>query len=606
MRFLCALLTAAGSLLALTAPAQAVLNLAFEPEANRHHPLALWAHYPDPDYRFGIDSTVAYAGRGSLRVAIPAESAGRYAHLYTDRFPVDSLRGHAVVVRGKLRTRGFRGQVGLYAFAGSSSVGQNLARRDALDSLSADLDWCEITVEVPVGAAATAFGCGLRVLGTGTVWLDALEVLRDGRPYPDAPLPATGWGRPPAPPEPAPTAAETAWLRRALLPLPPPTALPASPAALAGLGAVVGAARLVGLGEVTHGSHEIFAYKSALFRYLVAQKDCRTLLLEANQGSCAALDYWLQTGQGDVRPLLARLGVWNTQEVLDLLRWMRAYNQRTPARPLALVGLDMQRPEPVLAMLRQALGPADAFAQTRLLRLQAALARLPRGGSLFDSRQPSQPADTALRAIRSTLADLRAGLDTRAKLRPANPNTADVLASLRTLEQYATFAALPLAQGGAYRDACLAENAAAAAQQRPGRLAVWAHNAHVGRQHGPDRSMGEWLHQQFGAGYVAVGFAFYEGGFAAEGNARFYAATAAAAPNGAFEAYFHSAGQPLALLNLRTVPALPATRWLAQNLLFRETGVRAVEYEFDERHNLPGEFDALVFIETSTAARHLE
>ncbi|GHI40583.1 hypothetical protein [Streptomyces violascens] len=51
-------------------------------------------------------------------------------------------------------------------------------------------------------------------------------------------------------------------------------------AGLQALGVMVGDAKVVGVGEATHGSHEFSALKDRLLRYLVEQKGCTAFALE--------------------------------------------------------------------------------------------------------------------------------------------------------------------------------------------------------------------------------------------------------------------------------------------------------------------------------------
>ncbi|MGP4022064.1 erythromycin esterase family protein [Actinomadura sp. 3N407] len=93
---------------------------------------------------------------------------------------------------------------------------------------------------------------------------------------------------------------------------------------------VVADARLVGLGESTHGSSEQFQVKHRLVRRLVEHHGFRTLAFEDDFGSGVLIDRYLTTGQGDPRMLVDRMAshLWGTEEILDLVKWLRAWNQR--------------------------------------------------------------------------------------------------------------------------------------------------------------------------------------------------------------------------------------------------------------------------------------
>lgn len=73
---------------------------------------------------------------------------------------------------------------------------------------------------------------------------------------------------------------------------------------LRALGAMIGDARVVGLGEATHGSHEFFAMKQRLFRYLVEEKGFTTFALETSWTSGLQIEEYLQGGPGDARQVV--------------------------------------------------------------------------------------------------------------------------------------------------------------------------------------------------------------------------------------------------------------------------------------------------------------
>ena len=783
----------AGILLAGPAQGQARLNLALERDANHGHPLVLWSSKALPNVALHFDSTVFRQGRSSLRFDLDSAADTPYAHLYTlFSYPVDSVRGRIVTVSGWLRTRGFRGRAGLYAYVHTPPIAGDvgLDRLEKVDSLPAAADWRRVELRLPVKATATAFGLGMRVLGSGHIWFDDLQVSSNGRPLADAPqfgtealllnpadmlapnwdfeqlppaaarpaasgcslqldslqpqhgryalriIPTTTATRPPsqpvylgtlalarlrgqvltvrgywrqptadaalvgpafayallghdtqantlvsylasrhvvlpAPQRPgpawtlfiltipvpddaslaalslavqlhgsasllldnlqfslagqpyvpaapalaaAPTAAESTWLRQHASPLALPDA-ESAPMDLSAFGAFVGAARVVGLGEATYGAQDIIRMKCRLVRYLIEEKGFSGVALEAPEPACAALNAYIETGQGDPTRLLRPLGIWNTPEVLALVRWLRAHQQQ-PGSRLFLAGIDMQVPEQALEALRRATPPADKFAQAQLNQLATALAALGGPSNVASSlRQPPDPAaNPLLQSVRRLTGELRAGFDTRAKLTgsfgPAGRDLATQLHYLRLLEQGATFRSLPPDLAGNYRAASLAENVARLAQPDglagpAPKIVVWAHNSLVARAAGPQRyAMGQWLAGSLGPGYVALGFAFGQGQYAAEGSAgTFYTATAQAAPPGSYEAWF--ATQPAAfLLDLRRPVLTEASAWLFQQQLFREVGRREQVRNF-RPHHLRTEFDGVLYLPTSAAAHPL-
>ncbi|MGI4741395.1 MAG: erythromycin esterase family protein [Janthinobacterium lividum] len=468
--------------------------------------------------------------------------------------------------------------------------------------------WTSFAFEVPVqlrftGDEAAALGAltlSLVLPSTGVVELDNLSFALDGKPY----VP-TG---PPAPP--APTPAEQAWLRTALRPLRLAAPATAGPD-LAALASWLGAARVVGLGEVTHGSHEVFSLNQRLARYLIEEKGFTGLLLEASPAGCAALHDYLRTGQGDPARLLAAVEGWNTPEMLDLLRALRSYHQAHPTAPLLLAGLDVRQPEQALAYLGQLVAADDAFAQPRLRQLAQLLATYPHPSDEDPNlpQHPDQPRDSLLVPLRRLLAELSAGLDTRAKLgRPTSPaQLARQHYYLRLVGQGATWRRLSGDNAFNYRQACLAENVQYLSQSdaAASRLLVWASNGSVAHVLSPEeRPMGEWLRATFGSGYVALGVVLGQGSFAARAPSGQWApAHLAAAQPGSYEAWLRT-GPGAFWLPLKKLTLTETNAWLFQNQLLREIGYGAVRNQFMV-HSLRSEFDAVLFLPGSTPVRLL-
>lgn len=66
---------------------------------------------------------------------------------------------------------------------------------------------------------------------------------------------------------------------------------------LQALTSMIGNAKVVGLGEATHGSHEFFTMKERIFRHLVEKKGFTTFSLEMSWSSGLQIDEYLQTGK---------------------------------------------------------------------------------------------------------------------------------------------------------------------------------------------------------------------------------------------------------------------------------------------------------------------
>src|SRR5579864_1444658 len=91
---------------------------------------------------------------------------------------------------------------------------------------------------------------------------------------------------------------------------------------------VVGNARIVSLGEATHGTREFFQLKHRMMEFLANEMGFTLFSIEANMPEAYRLNDYVLTGKGDPAALIKGMyfWTWNTEEVLDMVRWMRAFN----------------------------------------------------------------------------------------------------------------------------------------------------------------------------------------------------------------------------------------------------------------------------------------
>ena len=107
-------------------------------------------------------------------------------------------------------------------------------------------------------------------------------------------------------------------------------------------------ARMIALGEATHGNAEFQQLKMDVFRILVENYGVRAFALEADYGCCETVNRYIHGGEGTPEEAPAALGfqIYKTDEMANLLRWMRDYNEESgKGEDLCFYGFDMQRYE---------------------------------------------------------------------------------------------------------------------------------------------------------------------------------------------------------------------------------------------------------------------
>src|SRR5436190_17031509 len=106
---------------------------------------------------------------------------------------------------------------------------------------------------------------------------------------------------------------------------------------------LIGNARIVSLGEATHGTREFFQLKHRMLEFLSTEMGFTIFSIEANMPEAYRLNDYVLNGTGDPAELLRGMyfWTWNTEEVLDMIRWMRAFNASGRGR-VQFTGFDMQ------------------------------------------------------------------------------------------------------------------------------------------------------------------------------------------------------------------------------------------------------------------------
>jgi len=379
---------------------------------------------------------------------------------------------------------------------------------------------------------------------------------------------------------------------------------------LAELGTILNGARIAAFGEATHGSREFFRMKHRAFEFLVETQGYTHFLIEATMPEARVIDRFVTHGEGDPTRALANLyfWTWNTQEVLDLIYWMRTYNIRAGTPRLRFFGFDMQFPHQALDSLPVMLARVEARLQVQASEAVACFepVRLP-------SRHLSGQQYAALPSTHhDRCANALAQLADTARTHRANVAAALGASDADWLEQY-----ISLARQWAHmartsepleifnrRDRAMADNALWIASREPqARHFVWAHNGHVSRR---PNTMGRHLAHALGSQYRNVAFTF--------GNGRFNAVSVL--PSGAFgplqvhttngpaggtlESLFNATLEPRLILDTRKVLSGEAGSFaLSRRPLFmRSIGSvysAATANAYYERAILPFDYDGIIW-----------
>ena len=107
----------------------------------------------------------------------------------------------------------------------------------------------------------------------------------------------------------------------------------------------IGSARVVLLGEATHGTSEFYRMRARITRELIEHHGFRVVAIEGDWPDAAQAHRWVRGEARDGRPApFTRFPtwMWRNRETLDFLEWLRAWNEgRDPADRAGFHGLDL-------------------------------------------------------------------------------------------------------------------------------------------------------------------------------------------------------------------------------------------------------------------------
>ncbi len=401
---------------------------------------------------------------------------------------------------------------------------------------------------------------------------------------------------------------------------------------------MVGDARIVALGEATHGTREFFTMKHRILECLVQEKGFNIFAIEANAPEANRVNAYVQTGRGNAKSALAGMyfWTWNTHEVLDMIEWMHTHNQNPGNAPqVSFRGFDMQFGFVALWDVLNYLQRVDPNIMGQVESDLQCLG-LPHG----DMNYVNLDAETQNRCRQNVEAIHELLLAQEDVYRAATSTTAyaEAVEAARILVQHEQFLRLNRQDISVdlfnLRDRAMADNIAWLLEQGgpEAKIVLWAHNAHIqtlplsppnpdleGTFRNSDAialTMGNNLRAHFGADMVVIGFSFESGRFRAISGSRETGYSGLRSipvqpplPN-SHEEYLYPEGLNHYYLDLRTIPSEgPIAEWFQESRWLRTIGS---EYDRNDltttsqRMRLQEAFDILIGLRNTTPAEGIE
>ena len=287
------------------------------------------------------------------------------------------------------------------------------------------------------------------------------------------------------------------------------------PVPLAPLDAVAAQARVIGLGEATHGSREFNDVRLAIVKRLIEQHGYRVVALEDSAVRWRDLASYV-SGAAAAPPsgLPLEWGWIGRRSRHELLGWVRQWNLSHPNDKVAVVGVDAQ--DNARARQRFTSFIADAYgadAAKRWRDVAAELAAADEQTEVFGDSGVSSGSRQAVLEVAALLEQDRPLLQARL----GAERTEQALADIRDLAQFVDFNGAGAAITSHSRDWYMAINVLSAlGEDRQRKGIYWGHNSHVSAASTRWGPTGALLREALGCGYEALAITFGRGSFAAQ------------------------------------------------------------------------------------------
>jgi erythromycin esterase-like protein len=395
----------------------------------------------------------------------------------------------------------------------------------------------------------------------------------------------------------------------------------------------IGDARIILLGEASHGTHDFYATRAAVTRRLIETQGFHAVTIEGDWPDARRVDRYVRHRSTDGHATEALSGfkrfpewMWRNTVVRDFVRWLHHWNGERPAeRQAGFYGLDLYSLHSSIDAVLRYLENVDPAAASRARERYSCFEQVgsddPQAYGFATSRAL---IETCEEDVVKQLAELRHCADEYVKRGSVGDEdffSAEQNARLvANAERYYRAMFRGRVSSWNLRDTHMAETLDAVVRylERGGeeaRVCVWAHNSHLGDaratamgQQG-ELNLGQLARERFGEDTCLLGFTTYTGTVTAAHDWSEPAQRRTVRPGlaGSVESLFHRVQIPNFLLDLREQEVGEA---LADSRIERAIGViyrpetERMSHYFDTA--LSSQFDLVVHLNETRALEPLE
>jgi len=398
---------------------------------------------------------------------------------------------------------------------------------------------------------------------------------------------------------------------------------------------MVGQARVVLLGEASHGTHEFYRERALITKRLIYQRGFNAVAVEADWPDAYRINRYVRGEGPDVDSVDALSGfkrfpqwMWRNADVLDFVGWLRQHNddQAVPNRKCGFYGLDLYSLHASIEAVLAYLEKVDPQAAGRARHHYSCFEHFGKQIETYGYAAGFGLAPTCEGAVVKELVALRRKamdyLQRDGQVAAEAYFCAEQNARvIKNAEEYYRNMFRREVSSWNLRDTHMMESLVLLAEQLgkqglPAKIVVWAHNSHLGdaraTQMGErgELNLGQLVRERFGKEAVSIGFTTYTGTVTAASDWDGPAERKQVRPGhrDSYEALFHEVDTPRFFLNLRDnaqVSAQLRTEHLerAIGVIYRpETELQS--HYFNAR--LPDQFDGIIHFDHTRAVEPLE
>ena len=380
-----------------------------------------------------------------------------------------------------------------------------------------------------------------------------------------------------------------------------------------------GDARLVLLGEATHGTAEFYRARAAISRRLIEEHGFKIVAVEADWPDAARIDRYVRhlTPELSKEQAFARFPtwMWRNQEVRDFVDWLRGYNaERNASERVEFRGLDVYSLSTSIEAVLRYLDRVDPEESRRARERYACLTPWQHEPAAYGAAALKGRADCEA----EVLAELQSLLSRRLDYEARGGGFFDALQNariVRAAEEYYRVMYYGLAASWNLRDRHMFDTLTRVIEARgdDARAIVWAHNSHIGNAAATamgwqgEFNIGELCRTAYGDDAVLIGFGTDRGNVAAAHawDAPMQIMTVLPARSDSYEAMFREVGVKRALTDWRPIERSELRDALREIRLERAIGViYRADSELTSHYFkavLPEQFDAFVWFEETNA-----